>query len=229
MSFWVKTLPTVISIGSALISKKGADDADDALEAGRDATVEEQRRQYDLTRADYAPWREMGEGAIGRMNAAMAGDQSAFKESAGYNFVRNEGMRDTENRFSVGGGGGNAMKALTEYTTGLASTEYGNWFNRNLSMSGQGAGAVGGTAVAGINSANQIGAAYGNEARGRANNAWGRAEGINNALQGGISNWLYNQRTNAYDERWNQQNSPGAPPWSTAQENVDINWDEWKG
>jgi len=183
------------AVVGAVASDRAASKANKALRESTDQTVEEQRRQYDQTRDDYSDWRSMGEGAIGRMNAAMGGDMSAFKESAGYQFVRNEGMRDTENRFSVGGGGGNAMKALTEYTTGLASTEYGNWFGRNLSMSGQGQAAVGGTAVAGMNSANQISNAYGNEGRGLAANAWGRAEGINNAIQGGISNWLYYKKT----------------------------------
>ncbi len=169
--------------------------ANESLERGANLTVEEQRRQYDQTRADYTPWRESGQNALGRLDRASTGDATDFYKSAGYDFVRGEGMRDVENRFSVGGGGGNAMKALTDYTSGLASTEYGNWWNRQSGLAGQGYNATTGTAVAGANAANQIGGAYQNLGRGQANNAWAMGQGINNAMQGGISNWLYGRKT----------------------------------
>ena len=177
---------------------RAAGRASNAQVAATELQIEEERRQYDQTREDFAPWREMGEGAVGRMNNAMGGDMSDFNVSAGYNFVRNEGMRDTENRFSVGGGGGNAMKALVDFNSGLASTEYGNWFGRNLAMSGQGMGATQSTAIAGDRSTQRIGQAYGNAGNARAGAEYARGDAAatrygayNNAAQSGISNYLY--------------------------------------
>ena len=227
MSFVVTAVVgTVVQTGASIY---GAKKAGKALKRATDQTVAEQQRQYDQTREDFSPWRESGGEALGRLDRAMSGDQSDFTTSAGYNFVRDEGMRDTENRFSVGGGGGNAMKALTEFNSGLASTEYGNWFNRNLNMSGQGMGAAQSTARAGANSANQIGGAYMNQGIGQANIETNQASNINNALQGGISNYLYGQRTNAYDKRWQDKNPVGTPPFNPAEERVDIDWEALKG
>lgn len=66
---------SVVGAGSSIIagnqaakaSKQGAEAAADASREGTQLQVEEARRQYDTTRGDYAPWREAGVGALGRL------------------------------------------------------------------------------------------------------------------------------------------------------------------
>lgn len=57
-----------VSIGASLVggllSSDAAGDAADAQAAGTAAATAEQRRQYDLTRQDYAPYRETGQNAL---------------------------------------------------------------------------------------------------------------------------------------------------------------------
>ena len=190
-----------------------------------DQQIEQSQANLEQTRTDFQPWREMGQGAVDRMGRAMEGDQSAFTQSAGYNFVRDEGMRDTENRFSVGGGGGNAMRALSEFTTGLASTEYGNWFDRNMRMSGQGLNATSNTATAGQNATNSINNSYFNQGQARAGAELARGQAgatrygaYSDAASGGISNYLYGQQTSgggnspSTDYGWSEEMGPPAQP-----------------
>ena len=75
--------------------------------AGYDSATEESRRQYDQTRQDFAPWRAGGEDALNQLQDP----NQYFEKSKGYQFRLDEGTRNLENRFSVGGGGGNAMRA----------------------------------------------------------------------------------------------------------------------
>jgi len=59
---------------------------------------------------------------------------SRFYTSPDYEFRRSEGLRDTSNMMNntYGLGSGNALKALTEYNSNLASGEFGDWVNRAM-------------------------------------------------------------------------------------------------
>ena len=218
MSF-VVTATTII--GSAVIGGVVSSDAarkeSHASERATNATVDEQRRQYDQTREDFAPWRESGQAALGRLDRASSGDRSDFFESPDYQFRVDEGNRNTENRFSVGGGGGNAMKALAAFNSNLASTEYGNWWDRQAGLTGQGRAATGATAAAGSAASANIGNAYMNNGRAQGNAAWGAAAGINNALNSGISNYLYARKPGdpggdiEQPDYWGNSNRPQFP------------------
>lgn len=115
-------------------------------------------------------------------------DYSAFIASPDYNFRREEGMRGIENSFAARGGAasGNALRALAEFNSGLASGEFGNYFNRQASLAGIGQTAVGQSGSAGM----QTGANIGNALIAGGN---ARASGIvgqSNALSGGLANAL---------------------------------------
>jgi hypothetical protein len=70
---------------------------------------------------------------------------SVFQESPDYQFRRNEGNRNILGNFGAQGGAfsGNALKALNEYNSNLASGEFGNFVNRRLALAGLGQTAVG--------------------------------------------------------------------------------------
>jgi len=158
--------------------------------------LDELTRQFDVTREDYAPWREAGERAIGRME-----DPTAFEESPGYAFRRKEGMRDMENIFSAKSGGGNAMRALNEYNQNLATNEFGSWWNRQAGMAGMGQTATTGTAAYTTPVTGQKASIYSAMGDNAASIGMWNAANMANAMNSGASNMLYG---------WNkaQQNIP---------------------
>jgi hypothetical protein len=87
------------------------------------------------------------------------GDFSNFIKSPDYEFRRSEGARGTERSAAARGGAfsGNALRALTEFNSNLASTEYGNYFNRLSSLAGIGQSATNTTAAYGAQHAANAG------------------------------------------------------------------------
>lgn len=124
--------------------------------------LKEQKRQFDLTREDFAGFRERGEAAGIRLNeflglegqeaeqAAIAG----FEESPGQVFLRQRQERAlTRNAAALGGlGGGNVRTALQEQAFGIASQQLGERKNRLAQVAGFGFNATqaGATIGAGI-------------------------------------------------------------------------------
>lgn len=231
---------TVIASG---ISANSSRRAGDAAARGTDAATAESARQYDTTRADLAPYRVTGTGALNRIGQLFglptttseqwqsqqpqlvgdtelpAGtttkhvgngwyevhyggqrigtlrpggangqfindtgadipalmrqsqqqsqtsmtpsgpDMSAFLTSPGYQFRRDEGMRGLERSAAARGGAfsGNALRALSEFNSGLASQEFGNYFNQLASVAGIGQTATNQTAAYGAQHADTAG------------------------------------------------------------------------
>lgn len=69
-----------------------------------------------------------------------------FQADPGYQFRLEQGMKALERKRAAMGGrlGGDALKELMDYNSGLASQEYGNFANRQLALRGQQIGAAGG-------------------------------------------------------------------------------------
>lgn len=82
-------------------------------------------------------------------------DRSAFFESPGYQFRRDEGTRGLERSAAARGGAfsGNALRALADFNSGLASQEFGNYVNQLSGFAGLGQTATAGTAAAGADHA----------------------------------------------------------------------------
>ena len=143
--------------GSNMAASRSADAqrrAADRIDSAEGRAMAEQRRQYNQTREDWAPWRATGTNALSNIDAVNSGDMSAFHKSPGYQFRLDEGTRNNENLFSMKGGGGNAMRALAEYGQNFASNEFGNWYNRQLAGAGLGTQGTAQTQQAGQNMAN---------------------------------------------------------------------------
>jgi hypothetical protein len=169
----------------------GANQASDAMSDASDRAIAEGARQYDTTRNDLMPWLDAGRGALGNLQ-----DPNAFAASPGYEFVRNEGQRDIGNSFSARGGAasGNALRALTEFNSGLASQEYGNFWNRQAGLAGVGQTAGTNLGQFGANTAANAGNAYMNQGIARASGVLGRTNAIQTGLYDGYDNFLYGRR-----------------------------------
>lgn len=69
MSWGIVAGAAATVVGGA-ISANAAGDAADSAAAGNAAATGEQRRQFDLTRSDYAPYRNVGYGALAQLASA---------------------------------------------------------------------------------------------------------------------------------------------------------------
>lgn len=162
--------------GSSLISGyMGAEAAKEGARqtrAGIDTATAEQRRQYDITREDYAPYRETGLTALRDIEAlrplltAQFGPEQ-FEQylDPSMDFRRRLGEQSTSRALNVGGGflSGNTLRALEDYGQNLASTEYANAFNRFQTDRGNIYNTLSNIAGMGMGATNQ-GAQYGQAA-----------------------------------------------------------------
>jgi hypothetical protein len=253
----------------------GSERASGAAQRGADAATREQARQYDQTRADLRPGRELYQGAtamLGRLYgipiqndaqargsapmlvgdtelpagttfkdlgkgwyevhyggqrigtlrpggengrflndagvdisalfaeqgnrqaaAAPTGpDMSVFFESPDYQFNLAEGQKAIDRSLAARGRSlsGAGVKEGIRYASGMASTEYGNFYNRLANLAGLGQSATQATAAAGANAANNISQNHLFAGQSRANGYMTAAAGINNAAQGSMQNYL---------------------------------------
>jgi hypothetical protein len=144
MSAWM--LPAAI-IGSALLSadsaSSAADTAAQASGQASDASIAEQRRQFDIAQANQAPFLAAGTGAVNRLGAGVGyggefGATTPFNfqydqnTDPGYGFRFDQGMRAVNASMAAKGMGisGAGIKGATEFGQGMGSQEYNNAFNR---------------------------------------------------------------------------------------------------
>ena len=129
--------------------------------------------------------------------AAPAGqpDMGAFTESPDYRFNLAEGESAINRSLAARGRtlSGAGVKEGVRYASGMASGEFGNWFNRLSSLAGLGQAATQSTAAAGANAANNISQNHLFAGQSRANGYMQTGQAVNNAVQGGISNYLLGQ------------------------------------
>jgi hypothetical protein len=193
--------------GSAYAAKKGSS----AQVRAANTANAEQARQFDLARADLAPYREAGTAALGTLSSNFG---NSFETSPGYEFVRDEGQRNLGNSFAARGGAfsGNALRALSQFNQGLASQEYGNWWNRGAELAGIGQTATNTGVAAGQNYANQFGANTMAAGDARASGVLNAYSGITNAANTGLNNYLLHR--GGYFG-FPGQSYPGSPPISS--------------
>ena len=174
-------IPAAI-IGSSLFSSAASSDAaDTAAEASGQASaasIGEQRRQYDLSRADYAPYLAAGTESVNQLAAGLAPggrfstptpfdfryDQNT---DPSYGFRFSEGMEALDRSAASRGGllSGATLRGATRYGQDMGSQEYQNAFNRyvtgfnaNTGERNQLYNRLAGVAGTGQTATNQIGA-----------------------------------------------------------------------
>ena len=220
MSGWVAGAAVVGSLISADAAGDAADTAAGASRESSAASIAEQRRQYDLSRADYAPYLAAGTGAVNRLGAGVAaggefGAVTPFdfrydqNTDPGYGFRFSEGMKGLERGAAARGGllSGATLRGITRYGQDMGSQEYQNAFNRyttgfnaNTGERNQLFNRLSGVAGTGQTATNQIGAQGANMASNIGNaymtsaantgNAAMAAAGIRNSAFSGGANVL---------------------------------------
>jgi hypothetical protein len=133
------TIAAVATVGSGLLQSNAAKSAASTQAAAADRAMAQEAAMYGQSREDLAPYRETGYTAlkdIERMKpfltAQFGPEQFGQYLDPSMAFRQRMGTQATERLANIGGGAisGNTMRALTDYGQNLASTEYGNAFNR---------------------------------------------------------------------------------------------------
>ena len=214
-------IPAAI-VGGSLISASGAQSAADTQAGATGRSIDEQRRQYDINRADLAPYRAAGTGALANLTAGVGPEGTSgpltrkfsvadfWNDPAvqlGYQSGLDLGTKALRNRapLTTGLDSGAALKELTQFGTDytgrtMAEPAYarfvgdqGNQFGRLAALAGIAQSATNTGVAAGSNTAGNIT----NLISGLGNAQAGAQIAGANAFGGGlnsIANW------------WNSQN-----------------------
>lgn len=199
---------TVAGNKAANAQRDAAAQASAASERATQMQIEEQRRQYDQTRADYAPYRETGYKALDTL-AGLYGvggtridPTAALEATPGYQFQKAEGLKAIDRSNSARGilNSGGADKARIRYAEGVAASNYDSFTNRLAALAGVGQSATGSTAAAGSAAANAITSAYGVNGQNQANaaTAAGNARASSFANTGSAINGTVNNLASLY-------------------------------
>lgn len=205
----------VVAAGAAVYA--GNKSASAATQAAN-STVGENAREFNITQANTLGQRTIGANATaqlsklegygpgqvdpttGAVTGAPAGtpDPSAFTASPGYQFSLDQGEKSINNSLVAQGRGlsGAAVKAGTTYAQGLASQNYNDYVNQLMQQAGLGSAGVSTTAQAGQAAAANDSQAFALEGNARASAYGTTASGVNNSVQGGMSNYLLSQYLN---------------------------------
>ena len=201
------------ALGGLLDTSQQADSvqsASNAQQAATNAAIAEQRRQYDLTRGDYAPYREAGTKALGQLQGEM-GSMPTSQEvmnSPGYQFGLQQGQQAIDRKTAAAGGrvSGAALKSAAEYGTNYATTGYNAEYqrrqdrlNRLASLAGIGQSATNSSSAAGSNMANNVSGSLSSQgdATGAARIAQGNIWANNgNQLAATAQNWARGYQSN---------------------------------
>lgn len=200
-------------------SSAAANTAAQASQEASAASVAEQRRQYDQSRADYAPYLAAGTESVnqlatdlrpgGRFASTTPFDFQYDKNDPAFTFSFDQGMRGINASLAAKGlgGSGAGIKGAAGFAENLANSYYNDAFNRYVTgfnantgernqlynrlagVAGTGQNAVGSVTSQGANAAGNIGNAYMTSAANTGNAAMAAA-GQQNLAVGGAANML---------------------------------------
>lgn len=202
------TILAAATVGSQLYSASqqadAASDAADSQAQSSAASIAEQRRQFDLTRSDSAPYRSTGVRALGTLEKDINTPVSSAEvmSDPGYQFGLKQGQLGLDRKAAAAGGrvSGAALKSAAEYATNYATTGYNAAYqrrqdrlNRLASLAGVGQSATAASAQAGASSANAISGILSSQgdaagaARLAQGNIWGNTV---NQIGAAAQNWM---------------------------------------
>jgi hypothetical protein len=191
----------VAAVGGSLLSARAAKKASRAEQQANQLAMDEQRRQFDVTRQDMAPFMQAGQQALNRLQ-----DPAAFQSDPGYGYALDQSEQALMRQRAATGGlaSGNTLAALQQNAVGLANQDYGNWWNRQAGLAGAGQASAGQLGQFGQNAAGNIGNLLQASGQARASGIAGSANALGaglgaatEQLGSGFMNW----RANRLDSR----------------------------
>ena len=133
--------------------------------------------------------------ASGQYGTPGQPDMTAFTQSPDYQFNLAEGQKAIDRSAAARSGllSGRAIKEGERYASGLASREYSAFVDRLMQQAGLGSTGIGIATAAGQSAAGNISAIAQNAGNARGSAYAAGAQGVNNAIQGGLSNYMLQQ------------------------------------
>lgn len=225
------------SLIAADMQSNAASDAAQTQANAANAANALQKQQFDIINKQQAPGRGAGYQAYNQIRSMLPGQYTAYDEQGnpiegtktgtdylthqfnatdfannidpGYAFRLQQGQMANQRAANVGGGAlsGNTLKGLQDYTQDLASTEYGNAFNRYQTQRGNIYNTLASIAGLGQNAqaqANQAASTYGTNASNlmtgaaaaQAAGTVGSANAWGNAIQGAGNTYMLSNLLN---------------------------------
>jgi hypothetical protein len=203
MPFFTMGAMALGTVGSALISSNAAKGAaKDEQGALLNASNIEQN-QYNQTAGNLQPYITGGQNAFSALQSALgigtsggAGsiNPASFQASPGYQFQLQQGLNSVQNATANTGGvgGGNALKALQSYGSGLANQGWQSYLGNLGGVASSGQTAANSLGSFGANMANQVGQNTINS---------GLAAAGNSMAQGNIMSSALNNLTGAQQQQ----------------------------
>lgn len=195
---WGMVAGAAVSLIGGSMASRSERRGQEAQQEASEASIAEQRRQYDQTRTDQLPFLEAGYGALDRQESVLNGDYSGFMNSPDYLYARDEMQRGVERGAAARGAlyNGGTNVDLARHMGGLASQNLNSYWQKLAGQAGQGQQVGSGLGQLGMGMANSIGNIYGNNAAAQASSyqrqgdIWGQtAAGVGNAF----GNWFANR------------------------------------
>lgn len=195
------TIGAIGGIGSALIGSSAAKDAANAQAQAAANAQATQLSMFDKAQAAEQPYNQVGQGAVNTLaglygingsgagtGAPTAQSLSQFTASPDYQFALQQGTQAMQRSAAAGGTliSGGQLKAGQEFGQGLATQQYGNYYNRLLSLAQIGQSAASGQSSAALTAGGQIGNSIQAGGQATASGIVGSANAINGGLSSAV-------------------------------------------
>jgi hypothetical protein len=257
MSFVAAAVVGGSALAGAALQSSAAQSAASAQANQANQAMGYQQQQYNQARNDLAPYRQAGTQALSQLQSQMPDltrsfSAADFQADPGYQFNLQQGQNAIQRSAAARGllNSTGTMKNLAGFTSGLASNEYSNAYNRftqnqnqryNMlsSLASGGQGAIGQTNAAGMNAANNMSNTAVGLGNAQAASQIGQANAIGGALNTGANSFMnmsalsrlnpsttttYNQnQLNSDTSNWMRSPSTGVAPPSVADQST-YNW-----
>lgn len=224
--------------GAVLSGVLGSRSAGQAASAQADAAAQandQQRAMYDQTRADNAPFRQIGLEANNKLAEMMRAGQfdRRFTQQDlnadpvyqnGLQFGLDQGTQGINRQAAAGGSflSGATLKALSRYGNDYGSTKANesynrfntdqtNRYNRYAGLAGTGQQATNQVSAAGQNMANQVGQGMMDAGNARASGYMGQANALAGAIGQGYNNYQQNRMLDMFSSNQPQSYSMEVP------------------
>ena len=210
MAIWGALIGAGVAAYNSNQSSNAINAASGAQQGATNQSLAEQKRQFEISQNNLAPWYGAGRRALTAQQELMGlgGDStnqlSALANSPGYKFRLQQGQQGLDAGLASRGGmgSGKAMTAAQEYGQNFASNEYGNRLNQLAGLSGTGQSTAQNMANMGANYANTYGGTLQNNANAQGSAAINAANATQSSLLGGanlgLSIYRANNQSNPY-------------------------------
>jgi hypothetical protein len=193
----------VAAAGTMYAANKQSKATKKAAQTAADAQAQAQ----EMMRADLEPWTTAGRNALAPtqdllgLNGQTAADaaMAKFKVSPGYDFQMSEGLKAIDSGAAARGllQSGATREAEQTFGQNLANQEFSTYYNRLMGMAQMGQNSAAQVGASGVQTAAGVAQTAASLGSAQASIYGNAASGIGSAVNQGIQNYQYQQRTNA--------------------------------